>query len=79
MTHYAKLAAIAFRLVAVVGLIYFLPSLLMIIRISRMGPMGRDMPMIAFAGVFIHPILAGLVFYFARPLGKFVAQGFDEE
>ena len=77
MTHYAKLATIGFRFIAVAGLIYTLPGLLMIARITRMGAMGGDMPMLAFAGVFIHPILAGLVFYFARPLGEFVAQGLE--
>ena len=77
MTHYAKLAAIGFRLLAVVQLFEFLPGLLTVIRFARPG-VGPAMPISIFAAVLIHPILAGVLFFFARPLGEFVAQGFEQ-
>lgn len=77
MSHYAKLAALAFRFLGIGILFYSLPMLLMMpVAFRSMPPMGRDMPLLAFAG-FLFPILAVIVILAARPLGELVARGIE--
>jgi hypothetical protein len=77
MTHYARLAALSFRFLAVVALLYTLPALFMGFGMTRMmnGPQG--VPVWAVAGAFLYPIMAVLLFLVARPLGNLVARGLE--
>jgi hypothetical protein len=77
MTHYAKLAAIGFRLVAVAGFLYFLPGLITVLRVARMTDFSHQMPVLMIVSVFLHPVIAAMLFFCSRPLGNFVAQGFE--
>jgi hypothetical protein len=77
MTHYAKLAALGFRLMAVLGLFSSLPGLAMMARIAREPGMDGHMQIWPIAGYLVIPIMAVILFLVARPLGIFVAQGLE--
>lgn len=76
MSHYAKLAALGFRCLGVAILFYTLPALLMAFGFTGMTGLGRQMPMMAFVGLF-HPILAVILIVAARPLGSLAARGIE--
>jgi hypothetical protein len=75
MSHYAKLAALAFRWLGVAILFYALPALVAFAS-SGMFHMSRQMPMMAFIGL-LHPILAVILIIAARPLGELTARGIE--
>jgi len=77
MSHYAKLAALGFRLLAVAGLFYGLPGLVMAARIAREPGMDGHMQIWPIAGILLFPTMAVILFLFARSLGIFVAQGLE--
>jgi hypothetical protein len=77
MTHYARLAALSFRFLAVVALLYTLPGLFMGFGMTRMMNVPQGMPVWAVAGAFLYPIMAVILFLVARPLGNLVARGLE--
>lgn len=77
MTHYARLAALGFRFLAVVVLFYSVAGIFMVLGVTRATGFGGQMPMWPLASVFLHPILAVILFLVARPLGEFVARGLE--
>lgn len=77
MTHYARLAALSFRFLAVVALLYTLPGLFMGFGMTRMMNGPQEMPVWAVAGAFFYPIMAVILFLVARPLGNLVARGLE--
>jgi hypothetical protein len=77
MNHYAKLAAIGFRSLAIVVLFYSAAGLFIVFGVTRATGMTHQMPMWPMASVLIHPILAVILFVAARPLGEFVARGLE--
>lgn len=77
MTHYARLAALSFRFLAVVALLYTLPGLIMGFGVTRMMNGPQETPVWAVAGAFLYPIIALILFLVARPLGNLVARGLE--
>jgi len=75
MTHFAKLAAIGFRMIGIAGLFYCLLSLIETLHVSRM--LSYDMSWWGLVSVSLFPVAAMLLYFLARPLGEFVAQGFE--
>jgi len=77
MSHYAKLAALGFRFIAMAGLLYSLPSVVMMARFVREPGMNGGMQLWAIAAMLIFPILAVVLYLVARPLGVFIAKGIE--
>jgi hypothetical protein len=77
MTHYAKMATFGFRFLAVAALLHSIPGLVAIMSIGGMANAGLHMPMWPLASVLLYPIVAVIVFVFARPLGELVARGLE--
>ncbi len=77
MSHYAKLAALGFRWVAVAGLLYSLPGMVMMLRVTTMPGIEQKMQLWTLVSVFLFPVVAVILFLIARPLGTFVAQGLE--
>jgi hypothetical protein len=77
MSHYARLAAIGIRFLAIAALLYWAPTLLMGLSVTRMNGVSEGMPSWALAWTLLYPILAVILFLVARPLGNLVARGLE--
>jgi hypothetical protein len=80
MTHYAKLAATGFRVLAVTGFLFTLPGLFMMFRMSGMAGMGTAGFGQSVNWMFVglsHPLFAVILFFVAKPLGNLVGRGLD--
>jgi hypothetical protein len=77
MTHYAKLATFGFRFLAVAALLHSIPGFFALMSMRGMADAGLHMPMWPFVSVFLYPLVAVMVFVFARQLGELVARGLE--
>jgi hypothetical protein len=77
MSHYAKLAALVYRFVAVAGLFYSLPVLAMTARMAREPGVDGQTRLWAIAMMLLFPVIAIVLFLAARPLGAFTARGIE--
>lgn len=77
MSHYAKLAALGFRFTALAGLIYALPSLLMMARVAWQPGMNGTMQLWSLTILLLFPGIAVILFMVVPRLGAFVARGIE--
>ena len=77
MSHYAKLAALGFRFVALAALLYSLPGLAMAARVAHEPGMDGQMQLLAIVMILLFPVIAIVLFLAARPLGAFTARGIE--